>query len=300
MLFASLLFLGAGWSVSDYPVEAGYAPGGERACVMCHIREEDHPLAAIHKTPHGMAGDPHSPAADRQCQACHGPSLSHLSVVDGERPRTAVAFDRDTPAADANRACLSCHDDSAQRHWRGSAHEFNDVACSDCHQSHVARDPMMERSSRDAVCLDCHTRVRSEIHRPSSHPMRSGQMSCSDCHAPHGSLSDGELQAASLNESCYSCHAEYRGPFLWEHPPVRESCANCHEPHGAVHDNLLKARGPQLCQQCHSAAFHPSTAFHGDDVPPRGASQSMLQRNCMNCHTQVHGSNHPSGAGQTR
>jgi hypothetical protein len=26
----------------------------------------------------------------------------------------------------------------------------------------------------------------------------------------------------------------------------------------------------------------------------------VLGKNCMNCHTEVHGSNHPSGARQTR
>nr|WP_301288335.1 DmsE family decaheme c-type cytochrome [Natronospira proteinivora] len=295
-----LIFLTGAWGASDFPAEAGYASGGERACVMCHIPEDDHPLADIRHSPHGLSGDDRSPAAQLQCQSCHGPSLAHLSVQDGRRPPPAVAFSAETPARQANRACLDCHDDYSQRHWHGSAHEFADVSCVDCHQSHSKTDPMMQRETRERVCLDCHTQVRGEIHRPSSHPMRHQEMSCMDCHAPHGSISDGELREGSLNETCYSCHAEFRGPFLWEHPPVRESCGSCHEPHGSVHDNLLKARGPQLCQQCHSAAFHPSTAPDGGGVPPQGASSSMLQRNCMNCHTDVHGSNHPSGAGQTR
>ena len=41
------------------------------------------------------------------------------------------------------------------------------------------------------------------------------------------------LKAASVNEQCYTCHTEKRGPFLWEHAPVRESCLNCHTPHGS-------------------------------------------------------------------
>ncbi|MEA5444685.1 DmsE family decaheme c-type cytochrome [Gammaproteobacteria bacterium AB-CW1] len=300
-MLAIVLLLSGAYAAEDFPAEAGYAPGGERACVMCHMPDDEHPLAAIRHTPHGMSGDPRSPAAGLQCQSCHGPSAAHLEVKDGVRPQTAVPFDQDTPAKTANRACLDCHDDYSQRHWHGSGHEFAEVTCADCHQSHTAVDPMMRPGpAREAVCLECHSNVRSEIHRPSTHPMRAGQMSCMDCHAAHGSPSEGELVAASLNETCYGCHAEFRGPVLWEHPPVRESCSNCHEPHGSVHDNLLKTRAPQLCQQCHSAAFHPSTAPDGSGVPPQGASASMLQRNCMNCHTDVHGSNHPSGAGQTR
>jgi hypothetical protein len=66
---------------------------------------------------------------------------------------------------------------------------------------------------------------------------------------------------------------------------------------------MLKARAPFLCQQCHLAQFHPSTAYSGTGLPgdaiPSGAQQ-LLGKNCMNCHSQVHGSNHPSGVRKTR
>ncbi len=81
---------------------------------------------------------------------------------------------------------------------------------------------------------------------------------------------------------------------------MREDCTICHRSHGSVHDDLLVARTPWLCQRCHQTQFHPSTAFSGTGVPPRGASQSVLLKDCMNCHDQVHGSNHPSGLRQTR
>jgi hypothetical protein len=34
----------------------------------------------------------------------------------------------------------------------------------------------------------------------------------------------------------------------------------------------------------------------GDGLPGGAPSQFMLGQNCMNCHTQSHGSNHPSGS----
>jgi DmsE family decaheme c-type cytochrome len=108
------------------------------------------------------------------------------------------------------------------------------------------------------------------------------------------------LVKATVNETCYTCHAEKRGPFLWEHPPAREDCTNCHTPHGSIHTPLLKARAPWLCQQCHLAPMHPSTAYSGTGVPPRGAAQQILANSCMNCHSQVHGTNHPSGPRNTR
>ena len=41
--------------------------------------------------------------------------------------------------------------------------------------------------------------------------------------------------ARHLNDTCYDCHAEFRGPYLWEHAPVPEDCSNCHDPHGSNH-----------------------------------------------------------------
>ncbi len=119
----------------------------------------------------------------------------------------------------------------------------------------------------------------------------------------NGSNGPTLLVGATLNETCYTCHAEKRGPFLWEHEPVREDCSICHKPHGSVNESLLKNRAPWLCQQCHLEQFHPSTAYSGTGLPgattPSGAQQ-LLGKNCMNCHVQVHGSNHPSGPRKTR
>jgi DmsE family decaheme c-type cytochrome len=85
-----------------------------------------------------------------------------------------------------------------------------------------------------------------------------------------------------------------RGPFLWEHPPVREDCLNCHEPHGSNNDKMLVTKRPFLCQRCHIATRHPSTLY---DLPDLSASNRtrIVDRGCVNCHTQIHGSNHPSG-----
>ena len=57
-----------------------------------------------------------------------------------------------------------------------------------------------------------------------------------------------------------------------EHQPVTEDCSHCHRPHGSVHPRLLKARGPALCQQCHSAAFHPSLPYGGEGMPGGSAN----------------------------
>jgi DmsE family decaheme c-type cytochrome len=116
-------------------------------------------------------------------------------------------------------------------------------------------------------------------------------MTCVDCHNPHGAASEHQIRAATTNDLCYKCHADKRGPFLWEHAPVRENCITCHQPHGSNNDKVLAAKRPYLCQRCHIARQHPSTLYDFPDL----ATNRLLNRSCTNCHSQIHGSNHPSG-----
>ena len=39
-------------------------------------------------------------------------------------------------------------------------------------------------------------------------------MTCSDCHNVHGSVGPALAKRDSTNETCYTCHAEKRGPFV--------------------------------------------------------------------------------------
>ncbi len=219
--------------------------------------------------------------------------LAWAGLVIAQNPHAQLP---DDPAV-----CNACHQpDSLGYHWLGSAHEQAEVPCTACHTDLANPEPDQHRNLQTGVCLDCHTRVRADIQRPFGHPVRGGQMQCTDCHSPHGGPGLAELNHSTVNDQCQQCHAETRGPFLWEHAPVTEDCGHCHQPHGSNHKALLQARTPWLCQQCHIAPFHPSNAESGLGVPPRGASSNMLGQDCSNCHIQIHGSNHPSGAGLTR
>jgi DmsE family decaheme c-type cytochrome len=122
-------------------------------------------------------------------------------------------------------------------------------------------------------------------------------MECTSCHNPHGSPTPKLLLASSTNETCFTCHADKRGPFLWQHAPVVENCANCHDPHGSTHEKMLKLSRPRLCQQCHQGTGHP--------IAPRSPTVAadypfVFNRQCSNCHVNIHGSNHPSGFAFTR
>jgi DmsE family decaheme c-type cytochrome len=125
-------------------------------------------------------------------------------------------------------------------------------------------------------------------------PVREGKMECSSCHNPHGSTNVRLLKIGNwVNEICVSCHTEKRGPYIWDHAPAREACSTCHDPHGSNQERMLVAKMPMLCQRCHVATRHPSSIYDGSDLNSR--SNRLIGRSCVNCHSQIHGSNSPAG-----
>ncbi len=291
---------------------SAYSDEGVQSCITCHgadsKRQSTHEILA---TPHALLADSRSPFGEgaHDCETCHGPSKAHLSRnEDGSRPPADFKFDSNTTAEQQNSVCLTCHEDANRFHWSGSTHDIEAVACVSCHDIHSVNDPVLALETQPKVCFECHQEQRAQFLKQSRHPVQAstnmfshtGLLSCSDCHNPHGGNGPSLLTRNTINESCYDCHAEKRGPFLWEHAPVREDCTNCHTPHGSNHENLLIARQPWICQQCHIAQFHPSGVYSGTGIPPDGADQRVLGKQCLNCHSQIHGSNHPSGIRLTR
>jgi DmsE family decaheme c-type cytochrome len=145
----------------------------------------------------------------------------------------------------------------------------------------------LARNSINETCAQCHKDILLQFNRRSHMPLPEGQMSCADCHNPHGALTKPLLKTNTVNETCYQCHAEKRGPFLFEHAPVRENCLNCHDPHGSINESSLKMSRPRLCYECHTIG-HTQAGV---------GSQFTVSRSCQNCHTLIHGSNSPAGGG---
>jgi DmsE family decaheme c-type cytochrome len=145
--------------------------------------------------------------------------------------------------------------------WKGSAHEENNKACTDCHTAHAAKDPVLVKLTQADVCFTCHARERADSFKYSHHPMREGKVVCSDCHNPHGSPGDTKLlKEFTINETCYNCHADKRGPLLWEHQPVRDNCVNCHNPHGSNEPRLMVERLNFLCSPARGNEGHAAVS----------------------------------------
>lgn len=271
---------------------------GDAKCTACHDESGSPELLAIGKRRHGVTADKRTPT----CTSCHGASEKHLAG-NGKPDRTYGKHSK-TTAEEINENCLSCHQGGSRINWPGGPHQSNDVTCASCHKIHSAKDEVKDKLTQTEVCFGCHKEQRVESFKFSHHPIREGKVVCSSCHNPHGSTGPKQLIKDTLNQTCYMCHAEKRGPFLWEHPPASDNCANCHLPHGSNNPALLKNRQPYLCEQCHDYTNHPGNVYSGRGLPlsqgGTAPAQQMLLRACANCHTQVHGSNHPSGPRQTR
>ncbi len=282
---------------------------GDKVCTRCHDETESRPVLAIYKTAHGVKADSRTPG----CQSCHGPSEAHVTNPKGSSTRPPVDVDFNPRGGTAPeilaQTCITCHQNGQRTHWDGSEHQHNGLVCTSCHEIHTHGDRVLNKVSQPEVCFTCHTAQHAQFHRQSTHPVVAGEMGCSDCHNPHGSVGPHLMLKNSVNETCYTCHADRRGPFLWEHTPVTEDCTNCHTPHGSNNGPLLKARTPWLCQECHTSD-HSGPMNSGANLPngnattiggllPLGNQAPRSQtngRNCLSCHALVHGSNHPAGA----
>jgi DmsE family decaheme c-type cytochrome len=270
-------------------------PAPAIVCTECHAKVVDVFLTSAKGKLFLL--HPRTEAEKGGCTTCHGATGTHVST-GGEDPGTMISFGRKdrTAVNERNAICLNCHERTARLFWKGSAHDTRDVGCTGCHALMTENSPAahLKKPTVTETCAQCHPQRAAQQMRASHMPLREGRLECTNCHNPHGSANDKLLKAASVNEACYGCHAEKRGPFLWEHAPVAENCANCHDSHGSNHEKMLKTPKPRLCQQCHDETQHPT-----QPQLPTG-TRFVLGRQCTNCHFNIHGSNHPSGQAFTR
>ncbi len=272
---------------------------GDAVCTACHDEADAPELLAIGKTRHGTQADSRTPT----CTGCHGTSKDHVAYKGSAKPpKPDVTFGAKTiSSADArNGACQECHTKDAKRsHWEGSIHQTRDVTCAACHKIHQPKDAVSDKRKQSETCFACHKEQRAQANKPSHHPVIEGKMACSDCHNVHGSAGPSLMTRDSVVETCYTCHMEKRGPFVRNHQPVSEDCSICHNSHGTTTEAMLKSRPPFLCQTCHTphGPIQPAVATGSVANPGWWNGSAVTQgRSCMNCHTQVHGSNNPSTA----
>jgi len=272
---------------------------GSNVCKVCHADI----WANFYKNPHFKSIASGKEPPDRTgCEGCHGPGGAHLDAGGGKDtiPR---AFSLLTPAQTLN-ACLTCHArDFEKVNIRRSEHTLNGVACTSCHSIHHSTTPKYLLSkTQHEMCYSCHPGLRAQFEMPSKHRVNEGFMECSDCHNPHGAFAPtwrmGDRppmvrQVLNNEEACLKCHSDKRGPFVYEHAPVRvDGCETCHMPHGSTNTRLL--RRPvvfTLCLECHNGSGF-GTRNSGVDL--QSSQHNLLDpryQKCTTCHVRIHGSN---------
>ena len=273
--------LGLALLVAVTPLYASPAPAARQGAVVCADCHTD-VAEAFKATPH--AANPNA------CQACHGDGKAHAAAGGG---KGTIRNFKNLTAAESSAICTTCHNKGGQKHWASSTHDTRNVTCVTCHNPHPkagAVPKALLAKPQFELCTGCHMQKKAALMRSSHMPLREGKMTCTSCHNPHGTPYPRMLNQVSVNQNCYSCHAEKRGPFLWEHAPVRENCMNCHDAHGTVNDFLLKVKQPVLCIQCHNGF-----ASGGMGNAHVARDRYALNQSCMNCHPMIHGSMHPQG-----
>jgi DmsE family decaheme c-type cytochrome len=261
----------------------------ESLCANCHEQAKDflgnaHARPFLHQKP---AGDP-----DAACTSCHGEGAKH---ADEGGDKSLI---RGLHGSEGAKFCLTCHNKATDHSsfGVGSTHANSaTVNCLSCHSIHSpeAKSGKLLAKAPGALCQTCHSGQSAQIRsKPYAHRLDRGGMTCLDCHNPHGRPIEKGLNLTRAGElPCLNCHAEKRGPFVFEHVGgIAGNCLSCHQPHGSSNPKMLQwARVDQQCLSCHSRIGGANTlgsqppAFHDLTLP--------RYRNCTTCHVAVHGSN---------
>lgn len=273
---------------------------GDEGCAGCHAEK----AANFKASPHAaLVADSKLPKNKQGCEGCHGPGGIHQADENAE----VISFRKMSPQ-ESTAACLRCHAGTlASSHWKTTAHAKAGLACVTCHQIHPDSEPTLaakglkKGSANDTkapiynakfeprallmaselvVCGQCHGPQAAEFRLATHHPVPEGRMECSDCHATHPTTKE-RTKKWTDRDACVKCHADFAGPFVFEHDPVAghtgEGCVECHKPHGSHNNKMLNSFSRGVCAQCHTEKL----------------SQHYPGQTCWNsgCHVAPHGSN---------
>lgn len=244
-----------------------------------------------------------------------GASLALVLISCATTSRTMMA-PPSIPGATfvGTKECATCHeklvrDFRTADHARLQAKGKNaiDMGCESCHgpgSKHVeaggGKGLIVNPKKSPETCFQCHLDKKGQFSLPYTHPVLAGKMTCSDCHNPHkgNAIKGGGTQLKGMNEICFECHTQQRGPFVFPHDAVSEGCTMCHSVHGSVNQKMLTERNSNLCLKCHfqtqtTAGNTDSITIGGGGHTSSGTTGRLKRGACWSagCHENVHGSN---------
>jgi DmsE family decaheme c-type cytochrome len=268
---------GKGQSAAAAPASHAEFVGAD-TCASCH----EEVVKNFTTNPHTKMVEMHG-STGVTCENCHGAGSEHVA---GGGDVTKIFNPAKASARDVDAKCLTCHS-GAHPDFLRSPHAKANVSCVSCHSVHNGEDKaQLLKASQPTLCFQCHADQKAQFNMPIHHRVNEGLVKCTDCHDVHGTFGPNNLRTTEdQNAVCTKCHTDIRGPFTYEHAPVKtEGCLACHTPHGSQNPRLLNMPSvATLCNQCHSPLG--AGARHGLDPG------STTVTPCVTCHTFIHGSN---------
>jgi len=285
--FAALAISGAilavGWAIPAAAGEGGGDLRESQACLDCHADMADGLKAGPHMV---RLADADTHVA---CTDCHKGAAAHWQDDPSANPMSKPDA---ASVAGTWAVCSSCHSGThAVDQATLSPHAGEGVSCLACHEIHGKSEEHLLKASQPELCYSCHQPVRGEFAKPYRHPAGEDEfLKCSSCHLATDDRM-AELAMQGTNAVCLNCHAEFQGPFPYEHQAAVDygtdegGCIACHDPHGSYVPRLLKqpyeAPHYQTCTQCHVVPLHNYNSNHGSD---------WAGMSCTECHVDIHGS----------
>lgn len=262
---------------------------GSEQCKTCHENQFNTVKGTKHFSALGLNGDAKNATANHNvqgCESCHGPASAH---VEGGGDKSKIFTFKNVTSEETAQQCLKCHaNNQDHQSFLNSEHNRAGVTCTSCHSVHGAKVKTAQLREKDpGLCFSCHAKEKASFMKPFHHRVNEGLVKCSDCHNVHGGNVEHQLRSTGAQDAvCFKCHTEKRGPFVYEHAPVKtEGCSACHTPHGSSNPRLLtRARVNTLCIGCHSS-------LSGGMNSGNNHSQNVARQSCIACHSQIHGSN---------
>lgn len=307
-----------------------HQPVADGDCTGCHDPHgSDHRFSLLDDPVGGLCGRCHKPEEFTGKKHVHGPVAAGACILCHEvhsswHPRLLVKPEQDL--------CVSCHEDviadlELYRHVHPPVVQGR---CATCHDPHASDHPAQLRRGAPEICFSCHEhdaikrKVETSQHQ---HGALGTEVSCTGCHAGHGSAMP-KLLAQPLMSLCLSCHDKPvetkdnrrltdMALLLKDNPdhhgPVRRAdCAACHDPHASPNFKLLAGEYPEmfyapfdlknydLCFTCHikelvtvETSLGVTGFRHGErNLHFVHVNKEKKGRTCRACH-EVHASKRP-------
>jgi predicted CXXCH cytochrome family protein len=194
-------------------------------------------------------GSRHFPYKAGKCEVCH-------TKPTAEKPQGGLV-------KPVKELCSTCHPATKLTPKGDNVHApVKAGLCTTCHNPHASAQPNLMKGRPAALCLTCHTKVKTQMNAQHKHKVLENNMNCFLCHKPH-SAAEKHLLVKDELSLCGQCHkhsfshpmGKRKDGTLVREPKTGKTllCNSCHAVHGSKHAAMTTLnKDSDLCLQCHN------------------------------------------------